>query len=120
MPDPILITGGAGFIGANLVRQLLEIGALVRVLDDFSSGQWEHLAEIEHRIEIHEGDVRDLRALRRIGEGAGAIVHLAAVAPGHSDEDETRALDVNVKGTLCALMVARELRIPLVFASSSA
>src|SRR5215831_11614989 len=73
---PVLVTGGAGFIGANLVRHLLEMGAQTRVFDDFSTGRWENLSEIEHRIEVHEGDVRDLRVLRRVGEGASAILHL--------------------------------------------
>src|SRR5262249_28004441 len=81
LAGPVLITGGAGFIGANLVRHLLELDAPTRVFDDFSTGRWENLSEIEHRIEVHEGDVRDLRALKRVGEGAGAIVHLAAVPP---------------------------------------
>jgi len=120
MPDPILVTGGAGFIGANLIRHLLESGAQPRVLDDFSTGRWEHLSAVEHQIEVEEGDVRDLRTLRRAAEGVGAILHLAAVAPGGPRDDEARTLDVNVKGTLDALMVARELRIPLVFASSAA
>jgi UDP-glucose 4-epimerase len=115
-----LVTGGAGFIGANLVRDLLSSRAQVRVLDDFSTGRWENLAEVEADIEVQEGDVRDLRALRRSAEGTRAIVHLAALPRTLPDQDETRMLDVNVKGTLCALMVARELHLPLVFASSSA
>jgi UDP-glucose 4-epimerase len=115
----ILVTGGAGFIGANLVRHILQCGGHPRVLDDFSSGRWENLADLEPSIEVHEGDVRDLRALRRAGTSARAIFHLAAV-PTLPDQDEARTLDVNVKGTLCALTVAKELKIPLVFASSAA
>jgi UDP-glucose 4-epimerase len=118
--DTILVTGGAGFVGANLVRQILATGSRARVLDDFSTGRWENLAGLEPDVEVLEGDVRDLRTLRQVGSGMRALVHLAAL-PGTLDgQDEARTLDVNVKGTLCALMVARELRIPFVFASSAA
>ena len=59
-----LVTGGAGFIGSHIVRALLEQGASVRVLDNFSSGKRENLQGLEKsknggRLEIHEGDVRD-------------------------------------------------------------
>jgi UDP-glucose 4-epimerase len=118
--ETILITGGAGFIGSNLVRHVARRGWRARVLDDFSTGTWDTLAGVAEETEIQEGDVRDARAMRRATEGVSAIFHLAALPCTSSDHDETRMLDVNVKGTLVALTMARERRIPLVFASSAA
>jgi UDP-glucose 4-epimerase len=115
-----LVTGGAGFIGANLARHLLRQGARVRVLDDFSTGRWENLAEIANDIEVVEGDVRDARIVKRAAQGTRGIFHLAALPAALPDKDETRMLDVNVRGTLCALMAARDARVPLVYASSAA
>jgi UDP-glucose 4-epimerase len=115
-----LVTGGAGFIGANLVRHLLHEGARVRVLDDFSTGRWENLAEVSNDIEVVEADVRDSRIVRRAVTGTRGIFHLAALPAAVPQKDEIRMLDVNVRGTLCALMAARHARIPLVFASSAA
>jgi UDP-glucose 4-epimerase len=115
-----LVTGGAGFIGSNLVRLLLRQAAKVRVLDDFSTGRWENLAEISNDIEVMEGDVRDPRTVKRAAAGTRGIFHLAALPAALPDKDETRMLDVNVRGTLCALIAARDSRVPLVFTSSAA
>ncbi|MCJ7433201.1 MAG: SDR family NAD(P)-dependent oxidoreductase, partial [Anaerolineales bacterium] len=59
-----LITGGAGFIGSHIVRTLLEQGAQVRVLDNFSTGRRENLEGLRSRLEVHEGDVRDARQVK--------------------------------------------------------
>jgi UDP-glucose 4-epimerase len=115
--ERFLVTGGAGFIGANLVRFLLSAGIRARVLDDFSTGRWDFLREVDGEVEVQEGDVRDLRTLRRAAQGMRAICHLAAASAGQPGCDENRMLDVNVRGTLQALITARELRIPVVFAS---
>src|SRR5262245_15378166 len=104
-----LVTGGAGFIGSNLCRQLLRQGGRPRVLDDFSTGRWENMAEISKDIEVVEGDVRDPRLVKRAAAGTRGIFHLAALPAALPDKDETRMLDVNVRGTLCALMAARDV-----------
>ena len=57
----VLITGGAGFIGSNMVRFLLDKGQKVRVLDNFETGKHENLAEVAGRIEVIEGDLRGFR-----------------------------------------------------------
>ena len=74
-----LITGGAGFIGSNMVRFLLEKGQKVRVLDNFETGKRENLAEVADRIEIIEGDIRDMAAAKRSVAGADVVYHLAAL-----------------------------------------
>ncbi|MBI4260163.1 MAG: NAD-dependent epimerase/dehydratase family protein, partial [Actinobacteria bacterium] len=59
-----LVTGGAGFIGSNLVRELLDRGFAVRVLDDLSTGRRENLDGVGSDVELIEGDVRDLDGVR--------------------------------------------------------
>ena len=62
-----LVTGGAGFIGSNLVRRLAELGARVRVFDDLSSGHLENLAGLEASVEFVRGDLRDAAELDGLG-----------------------------------------------------
>ena len=64
-----LVTGGAGFIGSNLVRRLVELGARVRVFDDLSSGHLENLAGLEPSVEFVRGDLRDAAAVRAAAQG---------------------------------------------------
>ena len=73
-----LITGGAGFIGSNLVRQLVEKGERVRVLDNFTTGSRSNLTGLLFPEALVEGDVRDLDAVRAVVAGADYVVHLAA------------------------------------------
>ena len=72
-----LVTGGAGFIGSNLVRALLDRRDQVRILDNLSSGYWENLDELGGAHFI-EGDVRDAGAVARAVEGVEVVFHLAA------------------------------------------
>ncbi len=74
-----LVTGGAGFIGTNLVRRLLQRGDRVRVLDDFSTGNRRNLADLLDRIELIEGDVRHAAVVRAAVEGADVVFHQAAL-----------------------------------------
>ena len=64
-----LITGGAGFIGANLAEALIRAGGRVRVFDNFSTGTRDNLRDCDGKVEIIEGDIRDLSALRRAMRG---------------------------------------------------
>ena len=62
---PVLVTGGAGFIGSHLADELVRLGARVRVLDDFSTGSRDNLAQLAGSIELLEGDLRDPETCRR-------------------------------------------------------
>jgi UDP-glucose 4-epimerase len=103
----VLVTGGAGFIGSHLVDGLLEAGASVRVLDDFSSGRREHLAAAAGRAEIIAGDVCDERALDRALAGVEVVLHLATRCVRLSLSDPEGVHRVNSEGTLRVLMAAR-------------
>ncbi len=102
----ILVTGGAGFVGAALVRRLAASGYRIRVLDNFTTGDPAHLAGVD--AELIEGDIRDPRALGAAIAGAGAVVHLAAAGSVvMSVADPAANFDVNVVGTFRVLDAAR-------------
>jgi nucleoside-diphosphate-sugar epimerase len=116
-----LVTGGAGFIGSHLVARLVERGAAVRVLDNFSSGKRENLAVLEGQVEVIEGDVRDEAAVRRAVAGVDVVYHQAALpSVPRSIADPRSTFDTNVSGTLNLLLAARDAGCQrVVFASSS-
>jgi nucleoside-diphosphate-sugar epimerase len=122
-----LVTGGAGFIGSNLVEALLGRGERVRVLDDFSTGRRANLARAEGwqagpaRLELIEGDLRDAPSCERAVHGADYVLHQAAIpSVPRSVKDPLGTNDVNVCGTLRLLEAARAARVRrFVFASSS-
>jgi len=103
-----LITGGAGFIGANLAHALVARGESVRILDDFSTGRPENLGGIEDRIEILRGDLRDPAAVARAVRGIQVILHQAALNSNPRSIKEPGPTNaVNVGGTLLLLEAAR-------------
>ncbi len=121
MADLYLITGGAGFIGSNLAEALVRDGERVRILDNFSSGTRANLAAIADRIEIVEGDLRDLDTVRRAMEGVTHVSHQGALrSVERSVDDPLSSNAVNVGGTLNILQAAREQGVRrVVYASSS-
>src|SRR5262249_41430378 len=116
-----LVTGGAGFLGAALVRRLVERGRPVRVLDDSSRGGFDRLKDLSGRFEAVSGDVRDEALVRRAAQGCSAVFHLAAVnGTRNFYEQPERVLDVALRGTLAAVVAARECGVRrFLFASSS-
>jgi UDP-glucose 4-epimerase len=117
-----LVTGGAGFIGSNIVERLALQGKRVRVLDNFTTGKRENLLPWLDRLELLEGDIRDLGAVRQATEGAEYVLHQAALpsVPG-SVADPATTHEVNVTGTLNVLIAARDAGVKrVVFASSCA
>lgn len=118
---PILITGGAGFIGSHLAEALLAAGQRVRVLDNLSSGKRSNLPT-DARLDVIEGDVGDLPTVRAALEGCRAVAHLAAVASVQASvEDPLGTHRSNLVGTLnlCQAMAETGVRRVL-FASSAA
>lgn len=115
----VLVTGGAGFIGSNLCRQLVSsFGLDVRVLDDFSTAPRANLDSVD--VEIIEGSVLDADMVGRAANDVDAIVHLAAIPSVPRSITNPRAShDANATGTLSVLEVARRKGTHVVVASSS-
>jgi len=114
-----LVTGGAGFIGSNLVALLREEGWNVRVLDDLSTGYEQNLHNL--RLEFVRGDVRDRELVDQLVEGVDVVFHLAAsVGNLRSLEHPQEDADINVIGTVNILESARKHRVGKIVYSSSA
>lgn len=117
---PILVTGGAGFIGSNLVDALLARGYAVRVLDNLSTGKRENLPQDE-RVELIVGDVANVECVRRSVQGCRAVVHLAAVASVQASVDDPLGThQSNLIGTLNLCEAMREAGVKRVLFASSA
>jgi nucleoside-diphosphate-sugar epimerase len=118
---PVLVTGGSGFIGSNLVEELLERGREVKVLDNFSTGRRENLAHLTGHIELIEGDLRSYERVHNAVRGCEVVFHQGALpSVPRSVQDPISTNDVNVIGTLNVLLAARDAGVRrVVFASSS-
>jgi UDP-N-acetylglucosamine/UDP-N-acetyl-alpha-D-glucosaminouronate 4-epimerase len=115
-----LVTGGAGFIGSNLAEALVRAGERVRIFDDFSSGKRENLKSFAADVEVIEGDLRDMDAVRRAVDGVTGIYHQAALrSVPRSVDNPLSTNDVNITGTLQLLMAARDAGVKRVVAASS-
>jgi UDP-glucose 4-epimerase len=114
----ILITGGCGFIGQNLIRRSQARGHAVRVLDDLSTGYAEDLRGLD--VELMVGSILDRERLRDAAAGVDAIVHLAAhTRVIESLQDPWKNFEINAAGTLAVLSSAAEARVKrMVFAST--
>jgi len=117
-----LVTGGAGFIGSNIVGELVRRGETVRVLDNLATGHIENLAPLKQKIAWHEADIRNLESIRPDFEGVDYVIHLAAIpSVPRSVADPLTSNSVNIDGTLNVLLAARDASAKrLVFAASSA
>ncbi|TML21790.1 MAG: SDR family oxidoreductase [Actinobacteria bacterium] len=115
----VLVTGGAGFIGSNLVRALLERGDDVRVLDNFSTGLRTNIDGLD--VEVVEGELRSYERVHNAVRGTEVVFHLGALGSvPRSVQDPLTSGAVNVEGTLNVMLAARDEGIRrAVFASSS-
>ncbi|MCH9646999.1 MAG: SDR family oxidoreductase [Deltaproteobacteria bacterium] len=120
---PVLVTGGAGFIGSHLVARLAAEGADVLVLDDFSSGREANLqaAQATGTVQAIRGDIRDFEVCQRACEGRSMVFHQAARGSvPRSLKDPATTIGVNVSGTANIFTAARDAGVRrVVYASSS-
>jgi nucleoside-diphosphate-sugar epimerase len=116
-----IVTGGAGFIGSNIVENLVRNGEYVRVLDNFTTGKLQNLEGLDGRIEFIKGDIRDLERVREAVKGMDYVLHQAALpSVTRSIEDPITTNDVNIAGTLNVLVAARDAKVKrVIYAASS-
>lgn len=116
-----LVTGGAGFIGSNLVDELVRRGHSIVVLDDLSTGNEANLSSVRSKIDFRVGSIIDLATVQSACRGADYVIHLAArasVPKSVADPIETNT--VNIDGTLNVLVAARDAKVRrFVYAASS-
>jgi len=117
-----LVTGGAGFIGSNIVDELVRRRQEVVVLDDLSAGKEANLAAVRDKIELHIGSITDLAAVQSACKGVHYVIHLAArTSVPRSVLNPLETNHVNIDGTLNVLVAARDAQVRrFVFAASSA
>ena len=114
----VLVTGGAGFVGATLVRRLVDSGHAVRVFDNYSAGDASYLDGVD--AELVEGDIRDPAALDAALPGMDAVIHLAAAGSVvMSVQDPVMNFDANVVGTFRVLDAARRAGVERIVQAST-
>jgi len=119
---PVLVTGGAGFIGSHIAHKLVDLGARVTVLDDLSSGKIENLENIKHKIKFLNKSIVDFDTCLQATKDQKVIFHLAAfISVPKSMEDPKLCHEINVNGTFNILEAARINNVKrFVFSSSAA
>lgn len=116
----VLVTGGAGFIGSHLVRELVFRGYEVRILDNLSRGSLENVQDVLGSVELVVHDIRDYEAVSKAVSGVDSVIHLAALTDVEESLREPELyVEVNVIGTLNLARASRRID-SFIYASSSA
>jgi nucleoside-diphosphate-sugar epimerase len=116
-----LVTGGAGFIGSNIVDELVRRGHDVAVLDDLSSGKRTNLEQVAGKVDLQVGSITDFDTVQKACDGVDYVIHLAArTSVPRSVKDPIESNRINIDGTLNVLVAARDAKVRrVVFAASS-
>jgi UDP-glucose 4-epimerase len=116
----VFITGGAGFIGSHLCEALLASGHSVLILDNLSTGSTANISHIKDQIEIHQGDIRDLKLVEDLTESADLVLHMAAALGVNTIlENPIESVSTNFTGSEIVLNAATKLKKRIVIASTS-
>ena len=121
--EKYLVTGGAGFIGSNIVKRILKQGDFARVVDDFSTGKRDNIKEFlnNSNFELIEGDLTDLSVANKAVEGIDFVLHQAAIpSVQRSVEDPLKSNNANIDGTLNMLLASKDAKVKkFIYAASS-
>lgn len=119
---PVLLTGGAGFIGSHIADKLIELGADLTIIDNLSTGNMQNLKNLKQKFKFIEGDIRDLNTCIQVTKNQKIIFHLAAhVSVPESMKNPASCNSINIDGTFNLLESARLNRVEkFIFSSSSA
>jgi UDP-glucose 4-epimerase len=117
----VLVTGGAGFIGSNIVEDLVSQDYNVKIIDNFSTSKNDNISEFGDRIELIKGSITDMEAVKRAVKDVDYISHQAALpSVTRSVENPVFSAEVNILGTLNVLAAAKDSGVErIVYASSS-
>jgi len=116
----VLVTGGAGFIGAHIAEALLRRGDEVRILDNFATGSRTNLDHLQGEVELLEGDLRSYERVHNAVRGCEAVLHQGALpSVPRSVQDPLTSSEINIGGTLNVLLTARDEGVRRVVAASS-
>lgn len=119
----VLVTGGAGFIGAHLVHKLVQLGCNVAVFDNFSTGRWDNLSDVKDTVNVIKGDVRNYESVKAVIKDQDVVFHLAASASvPQSIENPLHDFTCNALGTVNLLNAVRRVDpdVKVIFGSSAA
>lgn len=115
-----IVTGGAGFIGSNIVKLLLKQNHQVIVIDNLHSGKLSNLENMKKKIEFHNCDILDIKKMDNLCKNIDGIFHQAALTVvQESYEKKDQYYEVNVKGTEIIFELAKKYNFKVIFASSS-
>ena len=117
-----LVTGGAGFIGSHIVKELIRQGQKVTVLDNLSNGEWHILSSVKDKLTFIQGDISNFSTALNATKGVDYVLHLAALTSvAKSMETPLQTAQINVQGTANMLEAAKRCGVKrVVFASSAA
>jgi UDP-glucose 4-epimerase len=116
----VFLTGGAGFIGSHLCDALLAQGDTPVILDNLSTGQLSNIAHIQNKVELHQGDIRDVALVSKLTEQSDLVLHMAA-ALGVSTilEKTVESVSTNFTGSEVVLQAALKHKKRIIIASTS-
>ena len=115
-----VVTGGAGFIGSNITKKLVERGAIVTVIDNMNTGKEKNLESVIDKINFVKGNILDMDLLENITKDVDGVFHQAALASVQDSFDQPDEYHkVNVNGTENILKLSKKYGFKVVYASSS-
>jgi UDP-glucose 4-epimerase len=116
----VLLTGGAGFIGSHLCDALIAQGGTPVILDNLSTGQLSNIAHIQNKVEIHQGDIRDVALVNNLTEQSDLVLHMAAALGVNTILEKTvESVSTNFTGSEVVLQASLKHNKRIIIASTS-